>query len=178
MAKLWWANQSPELQAYYDTEWGFEQHDDRALFELLALEIMQIGLNWQLVLKKRPALNRAFHGFDPKAVAGMAPAEIEAMMQDPQLIRNRRKLEAVVTNAKAVLRIQRTHGSFAAYLWTFVDGKPVVNAPVDGNDSQSDATVCGHRQGHEGAGADHGWAGDGLQLDARRRVGQRPPGGD
>ena len=113
----WLAKMSPELRAYHDHEWGVPVHDDQKLFELLSLEIFQAGLNWELVLHKRAAFNDAFHQFDIKKVAAMDEPDIDALLQRTDIIRNRMKLEATITNARAILRIQ------AAY------GKPLVNRP-------------------------------------------------
>lgn len=124
-----WYDKDPLLREYHDHEWGVPHHDDQALFELLALEMLQAGLNWQMVLRKRAAFRAAFHQFDIDQVAAMQEPDIDALMQRPELIRNRRKLEAIVTNAQAVQHIQQEFGSFDAYLWAFVDGKPIVNRP-------------------------------------------------
>lgn len=124
----WW-QQAPELETYYHNEWGIPQHDDRALFELLSLEMLQAGLSWLTVLKKRTAFQAAFHNFEIDQVAKMKPEDIERLMQDPSLIRNRQKLEAIVNNAKAVLNLQKKYGSFDHYLWQFVANKPIVNRP-------------------------------------------------
>ncbi|WP_125703842.1 DNA-3-methyladenine glycosylase I [Lacticaseibacillus daqingensis] len=131
MAKdeTWWGNKSPILKAYHDHEWGVPKHDDRALFELLALESLQIGLNWELVLLKRAAFNEAFHNFDLDQVARMTPADLEPLMQDARLIRNRRKLTSIVTNARAIQQIQADFGSFDAYVWQFTAGAQLVNRP-------------------------------------------------
>lgn len=125
----WLAKMSPELRAYHDHEWGVPVHDDQKLFELLSLEIFQAGLNWELVLHKRAAFNDAFHQFDIKKVAAMDEPDIDALLQRTDIIRNRMKLEATVTNARAILRIQAAYGSLNDYLWAFVDGKPLVNRP-------------------------------------------------
>ncbi|MFD1484597.1 DNA-3-methyladenine glycosylase I [Lacticaseibacillus baoqingensis] len=127
--RLAWAAQDPLLQAYHDHEWGVPVHDDRALFELLSLEGFQAGLSWLIVLQKRAAIKQAFYDFELTAVAQMPPAKIDALAQDPQLIRNRLKLQAVVVNAQAIQRVQQAWGSFDAYLWHWVDGKPLVNRP-------------------------------------------------
>ena len=125
-----WATQDPLLTAYHDREWGQPLHDDRALFELLSLEGFQAGLNWLLVLKKRPALRAAFHQFDIDRVAAMTSDELAKLLEDPALIRNRLKLQAVVANAQAIQRIQQTQGSFDRYLWAFVANQPRINRPA------------------------------------------------
>ncbi|KRM72018.1 DNA-3-methyladenine glycosylase I [Lacticaseibacillus brantae] len=126
---FYWANATPELRAYHDQEWGIPQHGDDNLFELLSLETYQAGLSWQIVLKKRAAFNKAFHHFQINRVAKMTSEEIDALMTNPDIIRNRRKLEATVTNAQAIQRVQAEFGSFDQYLWDFVAGEPIVNAP-------------------------------------------------
>ncbi|MFD1429060.1 DNA-3-methyladenine glycosylase I [Lacticaseibacillus mingshuiensis] len=129
MAQYWY-DRDPVLRAYHDNEWGKPHHEDQGLFELMSLEILQAGLNWQLVLKKRAAFNATFHRFDPSAVAVMTEAELDAAMQDQALIRNRRKLNAIVQNAQATLRIQQEFGSLDTYLWGFVNHQPLVHAPA------------------------------------------------
>lgn len=125
---VWWAK-SPLLKAYHDDEWGIPKHDDRQLFELLSLESLQIGLNWELVLNKRAAFNAAFHHFDIAEVAAMTEADLAPLMQDAGLIRNRRKLESIPNNARAIQTIQQTEGSFDAYVWHFTNGQQLVNKP-------------------------------------------------
>ncbi len=121
-----WARGEPEL-TYHDTEWGTPQHDDRKLFELLILEGAQAGLSWSTILRKREGYRKAFAGFDPERVAGFKPAKVEKLMADSAIIRNRLKIGAAIINARAFLIVQREYGSFAAYLWAFVHGRPVVN---------------------------------------------------
>lgn len=121
-----WAT-GPWLVPYHDEEWGVPVHGDRHLFELLTLESAQAGLSWLTVLKRREGYRRAFAGFDPAKVARFRPARVEALLQDPRIVRNRAKVEATVANAAAFLRVQEELGSFDHYLWAFVDGTPVVN---------------------------------------------------
>ena len=123
-----WVGTDPIYQRYHDEEWGTPLHADRRLFEFLILEGAQAGLSWLTVLRKRNHYRRAFAGFDPQKVARFGPKKIAALLLDPGLIRNRRKIEAAVRNARAFLRIQGTYGSFDTYLWEFVHGKPVQNA--------------------------------------------------
>ena len=123
-----WAADGELMQAYHDTEWGVPLHDDRALFEFLCLEGAQAGLSWRTVLHKRDHYRRAFHDFDIAKVAGMKDRELEKCLLDPGLIRNRLKITSVRDNAKAALEAVDEYGSFDAYLWSFVDGKPVRNA--------------------------------------------------
>jgi DNA-3-methyladenine glycosylase I len=121
-----WAQTEPMI-AYHDREWGVPVHDDRKLFEMLCLEGAQAGLSWEIVLRRRERYRELFRNFDPALVARMTPARIEKILQDPGIIRNRAKIESVVANAKALLKIRREFGSFDAYIWRFVDGKPIVN---------------------------------------------------
>jgi DNA-3-methyladenine glycosylase I len=122
-----WLTDDPEYIAYHDTEWGVPEHDDQRLFEFLVLEGAQAGLSWLTILKKRPHYRRAFEAFDPVRVARFDEARIAALMQDPGVIRNRLKLQAAVTNARAFLEVQAACGSFDRYLWDFVDGRPRQN---------------------------------------------------
>src|SRR5262249_36095756 len=121
-----WAR-TPLGIAYHDREWGVPVHDDRKLFEFLILEGAQAGLSWETVLNKRDAYRRAFAGFDPARVARFKQPRIEHLMEDPGIIRNRLKILSAITNAKAYLALQREFGSFDAYVWSFVAGKPKVN---------------------------------------------------
>lgn len=123
-----WADPNSELYiAYHDQEWGRPEHDDRKLFEMLLLEGFQAGLSWITILKKREAFRRAFDGFDPAAVSQYGPEKLEALMSDPGIVRNRRKIEAAVVNASVFLDIQREFGSFDRYLWGFTQGRVVLN---------------------------------------------------
>jgi len=122
-----WCGNDPQYVAYHDAEWGVPVHDDRMLFEMLILEGAQAGLSWLTVLRKRDNYRRAMDGFDPEAVARYDKRKIDALMSDPGLIRHRGKLEAAVTNARAFLDVQNSRGSFDAYLWDFVDGRPIRN---------------------------------------------------
>ncbi|MGH9110088.1 MAG: DNA-3-methyladenine glycosylase I [Acidimicrobiales bacterium] len=115
------------MAPYHDEEWGVPVHDDRRHFEHLALEGAQAGLSWLTVLKRRDAYRRAFCGFDPEVVARFGSDRVEALLGDPGIIRNRRKIESVVANAAAVVAVQEERGSFSDYLWEFVGGTPVVN---------------------------------------------------
>jgi DNA-3-methyladenine glycosylase I len=112
---------------YHDREWGVPLHDDRALFELLILEGAQAGLSWATILRKREAYRRAFAGFDPARVARFTARDAARLLRDPGIVRNRAKIRATLDNARAVLQVQREHGSLARYLWEFVGGQPVQN---------------------------------------------------
>lgn len=123
-----WAGSDPLYVAYHDREWGAPVHDDRALFEFLILEGAQAGLSWSTILKKRDAYRAAFDGFDPARVAAYDDAKIAALLADPGIVRNRLKIHAAVRNAKAFLAVQTEFGSFDAYIWGFVAGRPRQNA--------------------------------------------------
>jgi DNA-3-methyladenine glycosylase I len=119
-----WAGTDPKYVAYHDTEWGVPVTDDRVLFEFLVLEGAQAGLSWITILRKRDAYRKAFAKFDPKKVAKFDEAKIEALLEDEGIVRNRLKITSAVKNAKAFLAVQKEFGSFSAYQWQFVDGKP------------------------------------------------------
>jgi DNA-3-methyladenine glycosylase I len=116
------------LAAYHDTEWGVPVHDDRLLFEMLTLEGAQAGLNWEIVLKKRAGYKDAFHDFDLHKVIAMSDAELETLRENIGIIRNRLKIYSVRKNALVIAQIQKEYGSFASYLWGFVDGKQIKNS--------------------------------------------------
>ncbi|HEY0185444.1 MAG TPA: DNA-3-methyladenine glycosylase I [Rhodopila sp.] len=127
-----WAETSDAaMLAYHDTEWGVPHHDDRALFELLTLEGAQAGLSWRTVLVRRDAYRQAYHGFDIARVAAMTDAELETLLADSPLIRNRLKIFSVRDNARAALAAIARHGSLDHYLWSFVDHTPTRNAWSD-----------------------------------------------
>ena len=112
---------------YHDAEWGAPVHDDRTLFEFLILEGAQAGLSWETILGKRDAYRRAFNNFDPERVARYTPKKIERLLANPGIVRNRLKVESSVTNARAFLDVRDEVGSFDAYIWRFVGGRPKVN---------------------------------------------------
>lgn len=114
------------MLAHHDSEWGVPSHDDRHLFELLTLEGAQAGLSWSTILRKREGYRRAFAGFDPDVVARFTARDVERLLADPEIVRNRLKVESTIANAGRVLEVQSTDGSFDAYLWSFVDGEPLV----------------------------------------------------
>lgn len=114
--------------AYHDTEWGVPAHDDRHLFEMLILEGAQAGLSWETILKRRDGYRKAFHNFDPRKVALMTDQELEALRQNPDIIRNRLKIYSARQNAQSFLQIQKEFGSFDRYVWSFVKGKPIKNS--------------------------------------------------
>lgn len=121
----WVTNDALYLQ-YHDTEWGKPVFDDRALFEQLSLELMQAGLSWFTILKKRENFRAAFHHFQPAIVAKMTPAHIDRLMQNTGIIRHRKKIQAIIHNAKLVKMIQAQHGSFHEFLWAYTNKKPIV----------------------------------------------------
>ncbi len=112
---------------YHDNEWGIPAHDDRHLFEMLILEGAQAGLSWETILRRRDGYRAVFHNFDVHKVANLTDADLEALRSDERIIRNRLKIYAARKNAKVFIEIQKEFGSFDAYLWAFVDGKPIVN---------------------------------------------------
>ena len=114
--------------AYHDREWGVPIHDDRMLFEFLLLEGAQAGLSWSTILNKRQGYQDAFAQFDPVAVCRYGKREIEQLMKQPAIVRNRAKIESAITNARNYLEVQIEFGSFDAYVWSFVDGTPIQNA--------------------------------------------------
>lgn len=120
-----WCGTDPDYVAYHDREWGVPLHDDRRLFEMLILEGAQAGLSWITILKKRPAYRRAFHDFDAQTIARYNAASITRLMHDSGIVRNRLKIEAAITNARAFLDIRERYGSFDAFVWQFVDGRPL-----------------------------------------------------
>jgi len=122
-----WAGDDPLYIAYHDTEWGVPVHDDRLLFEFLILEGAQAGLSWSTILRKREGYRRAFAGFDPVLVAHFDEERVRELLADPGIVRNRRKIEATLANARAFLQVQDEYGSFDAYIWGFVGGAPVQN---------------------------------------------------
>jgi len=122
-----WAESSPLMTRYHDTEWGVPVHDDRLLFELLTLEGAQAGLSWSTILNKRENYRAAFANFDARKVSRFDGHKTAALMANPGIVRNRLKIESAVSNARAFIEVQRAFGSFDRYLWRFVDGQPVRN---------------------------------------------------
>ncbi len=122
-----WAS-SEAMIAYHDAEWGLPQHDDRVLFEFLILEGAQAGLSWSTILNKRENYRRAFDEFDAARIARYDSRKVAQLLRDPGIVRNKLKVAAAIQNAKAFLKIKEGSGSFDAYIWQFVDGRPVQNA--------------------------------------------------
>jgi DNA-3-methyladenine glycosylase I len=123
-----WGKFDPLLADYHDREWGVPLHDDRLLFELLILEGAQAGLSWTTILKKREGYRAAFRGFDPAIVATFGPDDVEELVQSPLIVRNRKKIEAAIQNARSFLQIVDSFGSFDNYIWRFVGGQPIQNS--------------------------------------------------
>jgi DNA-3-methyladenine glycosylase I len=122
-----WVGDNPLMIDYHDREWGVPVHDDRKHFEFLVLEAAQAGLSWSIVLNKREGYRKAFAEFEPEKVARFTPSRVEKLVLNPEIIRNRMKIEAAVRNARALLKVQEEFGSFDKYAWRFVGGKPKVN---------------------------------------------------
>ena len=117
----------PDYVEYHDTEWGVPVFDDRIIFEFLTLEAAQAGLSWYTVLRKRDHYRQVYRGFDPEKVARFNASDIERLLQDPGIIRNRLKIEASVNNARRFLEVREEHGSFSNYIWGFVNNKPKIH---------------------------------------------------
>jgi DNA-3-methyladenine glycosylase I len=122
-----WPVTDPLYLDYHDREWGVPVHDEKKHFEFLVLETMQAGLSWHIILKKREHFRKAFNGFDPERVAKYNERKIQSLLADAGIVRNQLKIRAAVHNAKRFLEVQKEFGSFDAYLWSFVGGKPVLN---------------------------------------------------
>lgn len=144
MERCGWAGNDPIYIKYHDEEWGVPVHDDKKLFEFILLEGAQAGLSWLTILKRRPGYEKAFENFNVEKIARFTPQKIETLLLDPSIIRNRLKVTAAVTNARAFIKIQEEFGSFDKYSWRFVDGKPKINTytsleKVPATTRQSDA---------------------------------------
>jgi DNA-3-methyladenine glycosylase I len=143
MKRCEWANKN-EFESYHDNEWGMEIHDDRTLFEFLVLEGAQAGLSWSTILKKREGYRRAFDNFDARKISKYSEKEVSRLLANPEIIRNRLKINAAITNARAFLQVQKEYGSFDRYIWQFVNGEPVQNSwremtDIPSSTPQSDA---------------------------------------
>lgn len=144
-ARCWWCGEDPLYVRYHDEEWGRPLHDDRKLFEMLILEGFQAGLSWITILRKRENFRRAFRGFDPKVVARFGARDFARLMKDAGIIRNRLKIKAAVTNARAFLEVQKEFGSFDRYIWQFTgyktirSPKPVTRESIRATSPESDA---------------------------------------
>lgn len=122
-----WCGDDPLYQQYHDTEWGVPCRDDKKLFEFVLLEGAQAGLSWITILRKREAYRRAFANFDVKKVAAFTAADIERLINDAGIVRNRLKITGAISNARLFMEIQKEFGSFSDYFWGYVDNKPIVN---------------------------------------------------
>ncbi len=122
-----WPTKSDLMIAYHDTEWGVPLHDDRTIFEFMLLDAMQAGLSWDIILKKRENFRKAFHDFDPVKIAKYTQRDVDRLLRNEGIIRNRLKIKAAITNAQQFLKVQKEFGTFDKYLWQFVGGKPIVN---------------------------------------------------
>lgn len=142
LSRCAWAR-TPASIAYHDREWGTPVRDDRALFELLVLEGAQAGLSWETILAKRAAYRTAFAGFAPQRVAAFGDADVARLLADAGIVRNRAKIGAAISNARCVLEIAAEYGSFAAYLWRYVDGAPLRNRPPRGEDVPTTTPLAG-----------------------------------
>lgn len=127
MTRCDWSTTHPLLQTYHDTEWGVPQHDDQKLFQFLMLEGAQAGLSWLTILKRRECYQSVFENFDAEKIIKYTPQKIETLMQNPAIIRNRLKIESVIKNAHAYLKLKEKYGTFDQYIWQFVEGVPIVN---------------------------------------------------
>ena len=123
-----WPGNDPLMIEYHDREWGVPLHDDKTIFEFLVLEGAQAGLSWTTILRKREGYRDAFDGFDLRKIAGYGDADVARLLADAGIVRNRQKVASAISNAKAFLQVQDEFGSFDAYQWAFVDGKPIKNA--------------------------------------------------
>lgn len=143
MPRCSWATAEPNI-TYHDEEWGVPVHDDRKLFEFLILEGAQAGLSWTTILNKRENYRKAFEGFRPERIARYGPREVKRLLADPGIVRNRLKIAATINNAKLFLAVRQEFGSFDAYLWSFVGGRPLQKrrrrmAEVPARTKESDA---------------------------------------
>ena len=127
MNRCAWGSSNPLMIEYHDTEWGVPLHDEQKLFEFLVLEGMQAGLSWSTILNKRENFRVAFHSFDVARVARYTQRDIERLLKNAGIIRNRLKIEATINNAKRFIEVQNEFGAFDTYIWSFVDGQPIKN---------------------------------------------------
>src|SRR4030042_795553 len=144
MRRCEWANKTKLEQSYHDHEWGVELHDDRSLFEFLVLEGAQAGLSWSTILKKREGYRKAFNHFDARKIAKYSEPDVSLLLTNSEIIRNRLKIHAAITNARAFLQVQKEFGSFDHYIWQFVSGKTIHHSwkkitDIPSNSPESDA---------------------------------------
>lgn len=136
-----WCGQDPLYQRYHDEEWGKPVYDDATLFEFLVLESFQAGLSWITILRKRENFRKAFDQFDYKKIARYSDSKVEKLMNDAGIIRNRLKIRATINNAQRFMEIQKEFGSFSAFIWNYVDGKPIINQPKTLKDIQATTSL-------------------------------------
>ncbi len=129
-----WSSENPLYMKYHDEEWGVPLHDDKKLFELLTLEGFQAGLTWELILKRRAALKKAFADFNPEKIAKFTNRDTKRLLSNPEVIRNKLKIQATINNAQLLIQIQKEFGSFDKFIWQFVKGKPITHAFKDWQD--------------------------------------------
>jgi DNA-3-methyladenine glycosylase I len=163
------------MRDYHDREWGVPVHDDRLLFEFLVLEGAQAGLSWMTILRKRDAYRTAFKRFEPATVARFTDASVARLMGLSGIVRNRRKIESAIKNARVVLSIAREHGSFDRYLWTFIGGRPQRNAWTTIGDTPAE-TAASRELSRDLTKRELRRADDLLRIHAGNRTGQRSPG--
>jgi len=128
MKRCEWANKNEFEQSYHDKEWGVTIHDDRSLFEFLILEGAQAGLSWSTILRKREGYRKAFDNFDARKISQYSQNDVSRLLANPEIIRNRLKINATITNARAFLQVKEQFGSFDRYIWQFVNGRPIQNS--------------------------------------------------
>jgi len=139
--KCTWCVGDALYEAYHDQEWGVPVYDDDSLFEFLILETFQAGLSWITILRKRENFRQAFDSFDYKKIANYNQEKIDSLLQDAGIIRNKLKINATISNAKAFMQIQEEHGSFSKYIWAFVDGKPIKNELKNSNEAPANTAL-------------------------------------
>lgn len=122
-----WANKDPLHRAYHDEEWGIPVHDDIRLFEMLCLAGQQAGLSWSIILKKRNNYRKLFHKFNPYKIAKMTNADVEKLLNDPSILRNKRKIQSIINNARCFLKMEENGQKFSQFIWDFVNNKPIVH---------------------------------------------------
>lgn len=128
MQRCEWANGTELERAYHDNEWDVAIHDDRSLFEFLVLEGAQAGLSWSIILRKREGYRKAFDNFDARKISQYSENDVSRLLTNPEIIRNRLKINATITNARAFLQVQEQFGSFDSYIWQFVNDRPIMNS--------------------------------------------------
>jgi DNA-3-methyladenine glycosylase I len=141
MTRCNWVNQNPKMITYHDQEWGVPVFDDQKIFEFLCLESAQAGLSWETVLNKREGYKKAFDNFDYKKIAEYNQKKVAELLLNPEIIRNKLKVNAAVTNAQKFIEVQKEFGSFSKYIWSFVDNKPIQNNLKTQSDIQATSEI-------------------------------------